>query len=145
MKLSCMIAILVTLSGVLFSVGCCDAGDKNARAKYGKSPHSNHGDCNLCHLVTAEKLRSWFVFGSTKRRLREGPVEVCRKCHGSEFGHATGRRTAVNTAKLPLAVDDTVTCAMTCHDMHINTEDSKQTFYHLRLPVDSLCTSCHDK
>lgn len=140
-----MIAFLATVSGALLFAGICGAGDSLARAKYGESPHSSNGDCSLCHVIPVEKLHSWFVFTSTKRQLKGGPVEVCQKCHGSGFGHATGRRTSQNHSKLPLNDDDTITCATTCHQMHIRAEDPKQTFYHLRLPVDSLCISCHDK
>lgn len=142
---SCLLVFLMTVSGVLLSIGFCDAGDVAARAKYGESPHSGSGDCSLCHVVPAEELSSWFVFTSTKRQLKGGPVEVCQKCHGSGFGHATGRRPAQNHANLPLEDDNTITCAKTCHNMHIRAEDPKQTFYNLRLPVDSLCISCHDK
>ena len=145
MRLSCPVVVLTTWLGVLASGGFCAAGDNIARTKYGVSPHSDSGDCTLCHAFPAEKLRSWFALGSTKRKLKDGPVEVCKKCHGLDFGHGIGRCTAVNHAKLPLADDGTITCATTCHSMHIRTEDPKQTFLHLRLPFDSLCISCHDK
>lgn len=130
--------------GLFVSGGPCAADDLKARAKYGASPHSDSGDCGLCHVASAEILRSWFVFGSTKRKLTRNPVEVCSKCHGMEFGHGIGRKPSVNHASLPLAGDGTITCATTCHSMHIRSDDSKQTFYHLRQPVDSLCISCHD-
>jgi len=145
MKLFALTAGVALLLGLLPLAAVCHAGDPAARAKYGNSPHSDSGDCTLCHVARLEKLRSWFAFASTKREMRDGPVEVCQKCHGSGFGHATGSATAVNNAALPLAVDGTITCATTCHQMHIHTDDPQQTFYRLRLPADSLCLSCHDK
>lgn len=132
------------LFGVVISGELCASGDQKARAKYGASPHSDAGDCTLCHVAPLKTLRGWFVFGSTKRQLKDDLVEVCKKCHGSGFGHAVGKKTPLNHEGLPLAGDGTVTCATTCHNMHIRTEDQKQQFYHLRLPFDSLCISCHD-
>lgn len=145
MKLFALTAGVALLLGLLPFAAVCHAGDPAARAKYGNSPHSDSGDCTLCHVAPPEKLRSWFAFASTKREMRDGPVEVCRKCHGSGFGHATGSTPAVNHTALPLAADGTITCATTCHQMHIHTDDPQQTFYRLRLPADSLCLSCHDK
>lgn len=145
MRLSCLATVLTSLLVLLVSGGICVARDLKASAKYGVSPHSDAGDCSLCHVASVDKLRGWFVFASTKRELKDGHVEVCRKCHGSDFGHGIGREPVVNHLELPLADDGTITCATTCHSMHIHAEDPKQTFYHLRLPADSLCISCHDK
>jgi hypothetical protein len=139
-----LIAIIILGSTLLFSNECCVAADKDASVKFGASPHNDNGDCTICHVYPAETLRSWFVFGSTKRQLKDDLVEVCRKCHGSGFGHAIGKKTAVNHSRLPLDGKGEITCAITCHDMHVQTEDQKQKFYHLRLPFDALCVSCHD-
>ncbi|MFA7403046.1 MAG: hypothetical protein WC007_03565 [Pelobacteraceae bacterium] len=130
---------------IVFSATVTVAGDPKARATYGLSPHTETADCSVCHVASSETLRSWFAFGSTKKQLKGDLNDICQRCHGSNFGHATGKRTTVNHAGLPLASDDTVTCATTCHDMHIRSKDQKQQFYHLRLPFDSLCISCHDK
>ncbi|MSN26265.1 MAG: cytochrome C [Geobacter sp.] len=132
------------LSSLLVSVGYCSAGDKTASEKFGASPHTETGDCTICHLYSAETLRSWFVFGSTKKLLNGNLNEVCRNCHGSGFGHGVGKKTKVNHANLPLNHDGEITCATTCHDMHVRTEDQKQKYFHLRRPFDSLCISCHD-
>lgn len=121
------------------------AGDMAARAKFGASPHNDNGDCTICHAYPAETLRGWFVLGSTKRKLKDGPTDLCLKCHGSGFGHAIGKKTAVNHGDLPLDEKGEITCAITCHEMHVRTEDQKQKYYHLRMPFDSLCISCHDK
>lgn len=140
----CFIAVIAFLSAMLISDGRCVAADIAARAKFGASPHSDNGDCTICHVYTAETLRGWFVLGSTKRQLKDDLVVVCSKCHGSDFGHAIGKKTTVNHSGLPLNGKGEITCAITCHNMHIRTEDQKQTFYHLRLPFDALCVSCHD-
>lgn len=120
------------------------AADKAAREKYGPSPHKSEGDCTVCHVYPPEKLKSWFVLASTKRKLKADPVELCVRCHGSGFGHAIGKKTLVNHSALPLDSHGRITCATTCHDMHVRTDDQKQNFYHLRMPFDSLCISCHD-
>lgn len=140
-----LITILAILSGLFLSGAICFAADLSARARYGSSPHTDSDDCTICHVYPAETLRGWFVLGSTKRLLKDDLVEVCRKCHGSGFGHGIGKNTAVNHSGLPLNGKGEITCATTCHDMHVRTEDQKQTFYHLRLPFDDLCVSCHDK
>ena len=144
MKLSGLVVVLVVFPVVLISSWHCEAGDQKAFLKKDVSPHSDSGACGQCHVAASETLNSWFVFRSTKRQMKDGLVEVCKKCHGSNFGHGIGKRPVVNHAELPLDDDGAITCATTCHSMHIRAEDSKQTFYHLRLPFDSLCISCHD-
>ncbi len=120
------------------------------------SPHSDTGDCAICHVASADKLRSWFAFGSTKRELKDDLNHLCQKCHtiepvdadgslGVGIGHATGKKTTVNQHNLPLASDGTITCATTCHNMHVTSDDDRQQQKHLRLPINSLCVSCHDK
>lgn len=124
------------------------AGDPKARSKFGSTPHSETGKCSICHVLSAESLRSSLVMGtasSSKKQLKYNLNEVCQRCHGSNFGHATGKKTLLNIANLPLGVDDTITCATTCHNMHVRSDDFKQQSYHLRLSFDSLCVSCHDK
>jgi len=121
------------------------AGDPKARALYGVSPHTENGDCALCHVAPKEKLQGWFVFGSTKRQLISDPNTLCRKCHGVSFGHGVGKKPAMNRADLPLDADGTITCALTCHNMHISgLDDPNQQRLHLRLPQLKLCASCHD-
>lgn len=119
------------------------------------SPHSEEGDCAICHVAPANKLRGWFVSGSTKRALKEDPNQLCLKCHtiepnhaggflGIGIGHATGKKTAVNHKNLPLASDGTITCATTCHNVHATPDDRQLYVKRLRLPVNVLCTSCHN-
>jgi hypothetical protein len=146
LKLLSIIVNIIILSFLLTDTAF--AGDTKARAKFGPTPHSETGKCSVCHVLSAESLRSPLVMGSassSKRQLKYNLNEVCRRCHGSNFGHATGKKTEQNTANLPLGADDTITCATTCHNMHVRSDDFKQQSYHLRLPFDSLCVSCHDK
>lgn len=139
------ITVLTIFTSLFLSGNSSFAADLNARAKFGSSPHNDSGECTICHVYPAETLRGWFVLGSTRKKLKNDLVEVCRKCHGSGFGHGTGKKTAVNHGGLPLDDRGEITCATTCHDMHVKSEDPKQTFYHLRLPFDALCVSCHDE
>lgn len=137
--------LFANLMTMIFLANASYAGDPKALANFGPSPHSETADCSVCHVASLEKLQGWFVFDSTKKQLKNDSNEICQRCHGPNFGHATGKKTSLNRAGLPLSTNDTVTCAMTCHDMHILSDDKKQQFYHLRLPINSLCVSCHDK
>lgn len=121
-----------------------------------KNPHSDSGDCGICHVASADKLRSWFAFGSTKRELKDDLNRTCQKCHtvqidtpagelGVGVGHATGKKPSVNHQNFPLAPDGTITCATTCHDMHVQSKDGHQQRKHLRVPANSLCIACHEK
>ncbi len=120
------------------------------------NPHSDAGDCAICHVASADKLRGWFVFGSTKREMKTDMNQLCLKCHtvepthaggffGVGIGHATGKKPAVNHQDLPLANDGTITCATTCHNVHAIANDRQLQLKHLRLPVNALCVSCHNK
>jgi hypothetical protein len=118
------------------------------------SPHSDNGDCAICHVAPTEKLRSWFAFGSTKREMKPDLDKICRGCHviepeqagslGVGKGHAAGKKPAINVNNLPLAKDGTINCATTCHNLHISS-DAKPSLVHKRLRASSneLCTSCH--
>lgn len=119
------------------------------------NPHSDKGDCSLCHVASADKLRGWFVLGSTKRELNDDLNKVCQKCHtvepshgggfmGVDKGHAIGKRLTYNKGNLPLAGDGTITCATTCHNMHVSQDERQLHIKHLRLPVNDLCMSCHN-
>jgi hypothetical protein len=142
-------AILMTMTLLLLSAPVSAAEDVRAY------PHSDSGDCAICHVAPENKLRGWFVFGSTKRELKADLNQLCLKCHTVEpipaggsldvgIGHATGKKTAVNHQNLPLASDGTITCATTCHNMHVISDDRQQQIKHLRLPSTLLCVSCHD-
>jgi predicted CXXCH cytochrome family protein len=119
------------------------------------NPHSDSGDCTICHVASKDTLRGWFVFGSTKRELKDNPNQVCLKCHtvdpehaggslGVGKGHATGKKPVINRKSLPLAGDGTVSCAITCHNMHVSSGDSSLQRKFLRMPVNDLCYSCHN-
>ena len=148
MRINAFDTALTTLVVLLLSAAVCSAEDVTT------SPHSDAGDCAVCHVAPADKLRGWFVFGSTKRKLKADLNQLCLKCHtvepvavdslGVGIGHATGKKPAVNHQNLPLASDGTITCAITCHNMHVKSDDRHQQLKHLRSPANSLCVSCHD-
>ena len=119
------------------------------------NPHSETGDCTVCHVASADKLRSWFAFGSTKRAMKDDLNQLCKKCHTIEpipggalwvgIGHATGKKPRVNHKNLPLASDGTITCAITCHNMHGDPNDGHPSPKFLRDNITALCQSCHDR
>ena len=150
MKLFSHYSLLLLLVAIFFSSRECIAQSVKI------NPHSDAADCALCHVASVDKLRSWFVFGSTKRELKYDLNQVCQKCHmtdpthaggylGVGIGHAIGKKPAINKENLPLASDGTITCAKTCHKMHVTSNDFQQQRKHLIMPVNSLCVSCHDK
>jgi len=119
------------------------------------SPHSESGDCAICHVAPLEKLRSLFVPASTKREMRGGLNQVCLKCHplatrsADDFlavgkGHAVSKKTQINNKNLPLAGDGSINCATTCHSVHITPDKGELYIKRLRLPTNDLCTSCHN-
>lgn len=119
------------------------------------NPHTESGDCGICHVASVEKLRSWFTFGSTKRKMKVDLNQMCQQCHtiepthaggffGTGVGHATGKPTKLNRVGLPLAEDGTITCATTCHNMHVKSDDIHLQTNLLRINVNSLCLSCHN-
>ncbi len=143
-----IVSILMSL--LLFSVSVSAATDEKL------NPHTDKGECTVCHVAASEKLHGWFVLGSTKREMRADLNQLCQRCHklsanhaggfaGDGSGHATGKKTAFNRLNLPLANNGTITCATTCHNIHVTSDDSHQQQKRLRLPVNSLCVSCHDK
>jgi len=148
MRIKVFYAVFMVLSTGLLNYADCSAADLKV------SPHSDAGDCSLCHVATAEKLRSWFAFGSTKREMKYDLNQMCKKCHtieplpegslGVGIGHATGKKLTVNKQNLPLAPDGTITCATTCHNMHTTSDDRHQQSKHLRMSVNALCVSCHN-
>ncbi len=107
------------------------------------NPHHIEGHCEVCHALTQDDLESWFTFTSSKKKLVKGFNEVCRQCHGVKFGHGVGKVPKMNRENLPLDPDGLIACAVTCHNMHIKSEDSVQNEKHLRFPADRLCLSCH--
>jgi hypothetical protein len=149
MKRIALDAIVVSLAVLLLSTATCPAEDIKV------NPHSEGGDCAVCHVAPPDKLRGWFVFGSTKREMKADLNQLCLQCHtvkpepegslGVGIGHATGKKTAINHENLPLANDGTITCATTCHNMHVTSDNRQLHLKHLRVPANLLCVSCHDR
>lgn len=133
---------------MLLSLALCAAAAETPvpAASKGVNPHGATGNCEVCHVLPEKKLKGFFTWESEKRKLRADLVALCTECHGVGFGHGVGQKPAMNREKLPLDKDGTITCAVTCHNMHQKAPaDPHQEHYHLRLPVDRLCSSCHDK
>lgn len=139
---------------VVFSLPlvCCNIARGEAEPV---SLHSEKGDCSVCHVASVEKLNGWFVSKSTKQTMKHDYNKTCQQCHtvnpthaggffGTGNGHAVGKIPSINRAKLPLAADGTITCAVTCHTMHGSTDSSVPLHKHLRLSPEALCKSCHD-
>lgn len=142
-------AVVTVFAVLTFTVSVCATEDVKV------NPHSDVTGCSVCHVASPEKLRGWFVFGSTKRAMKTDMNQLCLQCHtivpepegslGVGIGHAAGKKTAINHRNLPLASDGTITCATTCHNMHVTSDDRLQQLKHLRVPVNVLCVSCHDR
>ena len=110
------------------------------------NPHADAESCGVCHVLPKEKLGSFFASSASKRELRSDHVALCKQCHGMGFGHGVGMKPEMNRDGLPLAGDGTITCATTCHAMHVkNAVDQEQEHYHLRIPLSKICFSCHEK
>lgn len=118
------------------------------------SPHSEKGDCSICHVASVEKLNGWFVFTSTKVEMKPNLDQICRGCHtivpeqpgslGIGIGHATGKKLLRNIKNLPLAKDGTINCSTTCHNLHISADSDPQLIpKRLRFNSNELCMSCH--
>ncbi len=109
------------------------------------SPHGTDADCSVCHTASKADLESWFTFPWTKKKFKSDYNAMCQQCHGIDFGHGAGKKPALNRDGLRLAADGTIACAITCHNMHVKSDDPVQNKYHLRMSRDNLCFSCHDK
>ncbi len=149
MRKANLAALLIILWSIILSAVGCLAEDGKV------SPHSDMGDCGVCHVAPADKLRGWFVFTSTKKEMKHDMNKLCLQCHAVELahvggslgvgkGHATGKKPSINRQDLPLASDGTVTCAITCHNMHVSSEDRQLQSKRLRMSINSLCMSCHN-
>ncbi len=130
-------ALMVSLLAVSSAAG--ETGSHPARV----NPHSGTGNCHVCHVATEADLGSRFTSPSVKKKLLADSTRLCRQCHGVAFGHGVGKTPAMNRRDLPLDADGKIACAMTCHNIHVKSDDPVQSRYHLRLTRDELCLSCH--
>ena len=137
-----MRALLATGWVVVVLAGAAHA-DEAATPPSKINPHTRKGNCQLCHVATEDDLTSWFTFTSTKKKFRKDFNELCRQCHGVQFGHGVGKAPMMNTRDLPLDGEGKIACAITCHNMHVKSADLPQQKYHLRFPQRELCASCH--
>lgn len=125
----------------LVVVTCAHAGDTGGTSN---NPHVSSAMCESCHVITAQDLASADVAAQKKRDLRGGVNGVCTQCHKVSLGHGVGKKPEMNTQQLPVGPDGAITCAITCHDIHlVKPETAVQRRYHLRLPHRKLCSSCH--
>lgn len=150
MRKTLLDTVITTIAAILLSAPVC-ASEGNTLL----NPHSDSGDCSLCHIAPVEKLRGWFVFASTKKEMKTDLNQLCLQCHsvkpthaggflGVGKGHATGKKPEVNRQNLPLANDGTVTCATTCHNVHLKSDDRRLKNNFLRISANDLCVSCHN-
>jgi len=141
MKVLLIFGMLSLISNISIASDADVDGQKAKRP----SPHKVNGKCQECHVESEDTLNSWFTFGSTKRKLKLDFNATCIQCHGLDFGHGVGKTPKLNREGLPLDKDGKIVCAITCHNMHIESDDLLQDRYHLRVKGGGLCLSCHNK
>lgn len=139
--------LIVVVMLALTNTACATELPAVELAEKRPSPHGVEGSCQVCHVESEDRLNRWslFSFGVDKKKLSLDFNDVCRQCHGMAFGHGVGKTPRLNRGELPLDKDGKIACAVTCHNMHIQTDDHTQNRYHLRLKNPDLCLSCHDK
>ena len=109
-------------------------------------PHSKM-ECSTCHkphddlLTKVEKGE-----GEGEGRLLKLDLNgICLGCHEPGKGaHAIAEVPKINKHNLPLGPDGRITCAVTCHNVHTNSDDPAVINGLLRLHPNELCLSCHD-
>ena len=147
MKFTPFCFVVITLSTLLL-IGISSGQESAPKVARPSNPHSDNGDCSVCHVAPVEKLRgfrSWFVSGEIKRELITDHTTLCRKCHPDGFKHGAGKKMKKKPMDIPLSEDGVVNCATSCHNMHItDVEEENQQYYHLRYLGDKLCVKCHE-
>ena len=131
----------------VFLVGAAVAVSFAATTKGGKAnPHQGPVSCPVCHVAPERELSAADTSPERKRAMHPDMNKWCLECHGPEFGHGVGKRPEMNRLKLPLDAAGKITCAITCHDFHgKKVDDPEQYRYHMRLPKQKVCYSCHEK
>jgi len=138
-----IVSIIILLT--VFSSSLCAAEGTQSDSGTLINPHTEIGNCQVCHVASEEDLKSWFTFTSTKKTMKGDLNSICQQCHGVEFGHGIGKWTKHNKDGLPMDDRGYIACAITCHDMHGKSSDYQQNKFHLRAPSMKLCLSCHDQ
>lgn len=96
--------------------------------------HLSNVNCDNCHIdIKNPKL------------LKDGPNRVCENCHPDVHpSHKVGVTAKLNRENLPLDEEGKITCAYTCHNVHpkSNSDFEKKL---LRMEVNKICFSCHNK
>lgn len=116
-----------------------------------ESPHLKV-ECKACHkapdelLVKVEKGEGDATDLNEAKALKSDLNGICTGCHEPGKGdHAIGEVPKINKRHLPLDSDGRITCAVTCHNVHIkNINNPLVKKRLLRLPQKDLCFSCHD-
>lgn len=141
---SCQMRLFFTAVMVALLWGT--SGGQSVLAAEHVSPHDAQGACLSCHIAPERDLNADRFPFSGKKQLKYGVNGACLQCHGIDFGHGVGKKPEMNRTGLPLDGDGLIACAITCHDMHVvAAENPHQKAYHLRVPVEDLCFSCHDR
>lgn len=121
---------------------------KEAGVDESTDPHREK-KCQVCHIASNEVLAKENALESEiirRKQMRTDLIDLCVQCHrdrsseGAE--HVVGVRTKLNRENLPLDHEGKISCATTCHDMHI--KDPGLMGSLMRHPVNTLCLSCHD-
>ena len=113
-------------------------------------PHSKM-ECSTCHKshddlpTKVEKGEGDEPYVEKGGLLKSDLNGICLGCHepGKE-DHAIAEVPKVNRHNLPLGPDGRITCAVTCHNVHTNSDDPAVINGLLRLHPNELCLSCHD-
>ena len=116
-----------------------------------ENPHLKR-ECNACHKAPVELLAMVEKGEGDESDVEEARVlksdlnGICLGCHEPGKGdHAIGEVPRINKHNLPLGPDGRITCAVTCHNVHTNSDDPAVINGLLRLHPNELCLSCHDK
>jgi len=117
-----------------------------------RNPHLDRS-CNACHIADISFLDE-VAGGRAKGKRAVGKAKemkgdlnmVCTACHAADDGdHAIGIVPKTNKHDLPLDSKGEMTCATTCHNVHLQPDaDEEMKKGLLRMAPEKICFSCHD-